>query len=567
MLNFHSLSFPARLICKAMCVVVSTVLALPPSISWAEVSQRERPHSRDHSGGIGTAVGIGVIVGGAIKQGVDEQSRVRSKQKKPPTSAGRERDRRRAKVPPAPPVVPVAKKIAPPVHRPDEPRPLVGPPGITIVAPPENCKDCAEIWERVQRYVDNIIKDEATLAELEKQLSGREAELAAHQAQLRGIVNPVDKSYLTSMVSITQDFIKARGAEIASLRTLIGRQRAFLAEQMAALERCVANFCPKQIVAGPPPVPAAPPDPPPVPVAPPDPPPVPVTSGPACFGPKDQRKLVIDYNPSGPRAPAPDGLTFYLPDASANGTGTGGLTAFTMLSFFVGSSYFNIGVGSAVGGSVAGPIGAAAGASAGNAGVADATGRFSDRPPGSPPPDKDSLILDRDTVDFVQQQLHVSRLKDGVKLDLHRNAGDALNKLACDQTGIFTNRGSNLIVADASSTTLHLALGTFSVYWEATCEIGPKKCCVPNARCASGYENTSPYVCRVKWTIYDTYNFGASTGTGGDTKLGWGNRFLKAINPVGYLGVPFRTFGYWDDVMAGHQAECMSVAPTSPPPR
>ena len=333
---------------------------------------------------------------------------------------------------------------------------------------------------------------------------------------------------------------------------------------MAALERCVANFCPKQIVAGPPPVPAAPPDPPPVPVAPPEPPPVPVTSSEACFGPKDQRKLVIDYNPTGPRAPAPDGLTFYLPDSSADGTSRGVLASFTMLSFFVGSSYFNAGLGKALGGSVTGlPVGVAAG----QAGVADATGRFSNRPPGSPPPDRDSLILDSDTVAFVQQQYPVVGVRDGVKFDMHKNAGDALNKLACDQSGIFTNRGYSQIIADASSTGLHLALGTFSIYWEATCDIGPKKCCVPNARCASGYENTTPYVCRVKWTIYDTYNFGASTGTGGDTNLGWGNRVLKALNPVGYLGVPFRTFGFWDDVMPGRQAECMSAAPASPPPR
>src|SRR5690606_5631989 len=129
-------------------------------------------------------------------------------------------------------------------------------------------------------------------------------------------------------------------------------------------------------------------------------------------------------------------------------------------------------------------------------------------------------------------------------------ADDMFNRLRCGQSGLFTNRGSKIVAGNPTATRIHLAFGSFSVYWDAVCEIGPKRCCIPDTECSSGWRNETLYSCKVKWTMYDTYNFSHTSGTGG---TGW----LKRLNPLGWGGSPFRSFGYWDDVAGGVLRQCV----------
>ena len=60
---------------------------------------------------------------------------------------------------------------------------------------------------------------------------------------------------------------------------------------------------------------------------------------------------------------------------------------------------------------------------------------------------------------------------------------------------------------------------------------------------------SSYYTCKIKWTMHDTYNFEYKN----DGIIG----VIKRINPAGWNGTSFSSFGYWEDVSAGLQKECV----------
>jgi hypothetical protein len=184
--------------------------------------------------------------------------------------------------------------------------------------------------------------------------------------------------------------------------------------------------------------------------------------------------------------------------------------------------------------------------------VTDDFGMSHEVPLADPASVNDSVIIEGDLLDYIQQQSQVVALAGTADAALQGDAINMLKQLNCDQKGTFTDKGNEVVMGDPSATTISVILGSFSVYWKATCEVGPKVCCVKSTTCDSGYESQVDYICRIKWTQYDVYNFGSSTGTGGS---GW----LKKLNPIGWAGTSFHDFGYWDSVVTGKKRMCMAA--------
>jgi hypothetical protein len=167
----------------------------------------------------------------------------------------------------------------------------------------------------------------------------------------------------------------------------------------------------------------------------------------------------------------------------------------------------------------------------------------------------DAVIIgeDDDNLTQLQQQSQLAEFRADVPVILERDASVVFKKLSCSQSGKFSDRGSQTVFNNPESTTLTFAFGTYTAYWEASCEVGPKRCCAADAKCESGVGNAALHVCKIKWTLYKLYNFGQyRTGTGGTWRL-------KAFNPAGWFGVPYQIFGYWDDVANGRHRQCTSA--------
>ena len=168
---------------------------------------------------------------------------------------------------------------------------------------------------------------------------------------------------------------------------------------------------------------------------------------------------MVDYNPGGPRPPVPEHRIFNLgniPEEAA---------WFALFSFYNG-----------------------------------AQGRMPTGldilTDGPRPPDEtssgrptDSVIIEGDVLERVQQQEDALSLSETAKFVLGQNASNMFDKLKCGQSGLFTNRGRRLVMGDTYATRISLAFGRFSIYWDAVCEIGPKRCCVPDQACESGWRN------------------------------------------------------------------------------
>ena len=71
----------------------------------------------------------------------------------------------------------------------------------------------------------------------------------------------------------------------------------------------------------------------------------------------------------------------------------------------------------------------------------------------------------------------------------------------------------------------------------AHCKTGPKKCNVIMNKCDDKCGSTSRYICKVKFTLYDWYDY-------------------KVVKPLQYTGTPFHIFGFWDDIAAGTSTSC-----------
>lgn len=90
--------------------------------------------------------------------------------------------------------------------------------------------------------------------------------------------------------------------------------------------------------------------------------------------------------------------------------------------------------------------------------------------------------------------------------------------LKCDGNDIFSAQGSRLIVSDVDSLNVSLSLGNYTVYWQASCVIGPKECNVPRKVCDDGCGSKARWRCDIEWFLYATTISGASSlGASGGT--------------------------------------------------
>ncbi len=229
----------------------------------------------------------------------------------------------------------------------------------------------------------------------------------------------------------------------------------------------------------------------------------------SCPPPAPKGKVTEDFNPGGPRPPEMPGNVYSMPGVLRDDF----LVAWWLQGFYNGLPDFERG-----------------------------TSR-----------ETDSLVLNKYFIDQLRKQAQVEAVVGPAKDTLKQNAHQMLSKLACGQSGTFSNRGSAIVMGDDDSYSIHLAIGSFSVYWQATCQVGPKRCCVKNADSLSGYEETAAYSCKIDFTIYDNFNFSWKTGTGG-------TGLLKRINPLGWLGTSFHQYGRWSETIEGTRRRDMSAA-------
>jgi hypothetical protein len=167
---------------------------------------------------------------------------------------------------------------------------------------------------------------------------------------------------------------------------------------------------------------------------------------------------------------------------------------------------------------------------------------------------RDAVIIEGDTLTQLQQLPTVIANLEDAPRKLDTDANDMFGRLSCGQAGKFTDRGHAAFTHETESLIsglLLLAFGSYNVYWEGSCETGPKRCCFADAKCESGSANTSLYTCKINWTFYKSYNFGQyGTGTGGTV-------WLKRLNFLGWFGQPFGVFGYWEQVINGRNHQCI----------
>jgi len=171
-------------------------------------------------------------------------------------------------------------------------------PGVSETAP---CDDCRELWERVLKLMAQIGEDDKTLNDLEQQKANLEAEL--QNLQLNQAKAASNQDYYTTTIALTKQQIDHKNEQIQGLQKIIAEQRAFLADQIAQLKKCLAEHCPPssaETVSPPPPPPGGPPPTqpvtpnPPQPVAPP--PPAKTTETGDCpQRGKGCAALVVDY--------------------------------------------------------------------------------------------------------------------------------------------------------------------------------------------------------------------------------------------------------------------------------
>ena len=172
----------------------------------------------------------------------------------------------------------------------------------------------------------------------------------------------------------------------------------------------------------------------------------------------------------------------------------------------------------------------------------------------SPSRSTDAMVFNDVMVAALRGQDEVRNDVKSSKIAAESDARAMFKELQCGQRGEFTRRSSRVgVPANEDSYGLHLAVGSFSIYWSSSCKIGPKECCVEDTRCESGRAHRAPYECSIAFTIYDNYNFGSATGTGNTGKL-------KRANPLGWAGTSFDQFGYFTVKTQGVARACIDPA-------
>jgi RHS repeat-associated protein len=148
----------------------------------------------------------------------------------------------------------------------------------------------------------------------------------------------------------------------------------------------------------------------------------------------------------------------------------------------------------------------------------------------------DYAILGGELLWDIRGQSELIDYYEDVKKRLELNSKLVHSTLKTGQQDSFSDRDSILITSDLLSSP-HIAalLQRFTAYWDANCEVGPKKFC--NNKCDSGCATKSFWSCKIKWTVYDYYDF-------------------EWYDPWGWIGTPFHIYGYWSDSHRGIAESC-----------
>jgi len=146
-------------------------------------------------------------------------------------------------------------------------------------------------------------------------------------------------------------------------------------------------------------------------------------------------------------------------------------------------------------------------------------------------------IIGGDFLLDVMGQSQLVTYENAIERLLEIDAKYMLSELDCGGSDTFADRGSSIILADLTSTNVRLSLQTFSVWWEANCVIGPRRCCAPSDTCGDGYGSDAFWHCSISWTLYDYYDFAS-----------W--------NPLGWVGHPFHIMGFWQQAYGGTARIC-----------
>ena len=161
-------------------------------------------------------------------------------------------------------------------------------------------------------------------------------------------------------------------------------------------------------------------------------------------------------------------------------------------------------------------------------------------------PKHEYVIIGGDFLEKVKKQSQQLSLNKRVEHTLNANATIMTKDIACGQEGKFENHDKNGILSDkVGNLSVALSLQRYTVWWEASCSIGPKKCerCEDDPGCT---KETTPYTCNVYWTLRDTYDFDVVWNEGGARAFGNLAWFV-----FGWEGIPFEIDGSWHTQYSG----------------
>lgn len=159
---------------------------------------------------------------------------------------------------------------------------------------------------------------------------------------------------------------------------------------------------------------------------------------------------------------------------------------------------------------------------------------------GPPPNASDSIILTDAQVGVIRGDTQVITTTSAIINRLTRTrVRNYLNRLNCDESGCFNDSGMEVTPTEEFSDQSY-ALGNFSIYWRAHCDVGPRRCELDLPNCAAGMGSEADYELHIYWRLYDIYDF-----------TGWQN-----IIPFSWFGTDFLVFGEWETVHRGVVADC-----------
>ena len=159
---------------------------------------------------------------------------------------------------------------------------------------------------------------------------------------------------------------------------------------------------------------------------------------------------------------------------------------------------------------------------------------------GPPPNADDSIILTDGQVEAIRLDSEVQTTTSLIiRRLIHSRVRDYINRLNCNEEGCFKDAGSD-VTPTHKFTDQSYALGHFTIYWEAECNVGPRRCELDLPNCAPGKGSEAEYELKIYWRLFDIYDF-----------TGWQN-----IIPFSWTGTDFNVYGEWKTTHTGTVTTC-----------